>query len=736
MIESGIINVTISIMIFAGIVVHSRIRAFRDIVVFAPDILIAFYTLIFGIIIVFQSSIGRFNEIFHANSIILLYLPFACVLANNQGHLESLRQNAAKWLISATFLTAVYIVLDKWDYNIGYDSFISDAIITVFLGFGLLRVTGFQRAVLLLTMLIWSVFHISSSLVLQASLSFTLGTITFIRVAFMNNSSIYNRFAFSPEELVESGVIPFLILDLSGRIIYANREFNEFSGYRDSDINDKDAIELFEIPNNWTLKINPNEGNKRIRCNLLAKDGRRLPILLWLNEIRRNNKDLKSLICFIYDESEHQAMKAKLNAEARRFSGLHETSKALSSSLEMRDVLEAITGAAESLTDSDTCTVFLFNHTKQKIKAIYSTEEIYSDEVMDFEFSVGQGLTGRVVGEGRPLIENYDDKHSLAVLIPGTPDDEESILSAPLLVKNVVIGALTLYKTGKKKFDDENIDTLTVFASQAASALETSRLYMKLKESEKVYRSSVDLAGDGIMFIDYETGKITDANETIKNMLAYSRAEIVARNVWELHPQLQMRIVKQLWQSVVGNGSDFLPEIEYVSKDRKIIPASINASVIATGDVKFIQWVVRDMSEYKRTIERMSFFHDVFNSLEEPVMITEANGGVCFANEAFKALLFVDSGTGDCDCTGDKKISLRSLGMPVLEEIWDKVKNKSRFTREVTFDSNQDDAVIKTAHIFAKYDNSQTLTHHIWMFRPGPESKAEENKPIPAAIRR
>ena len=732
MVESGIINVVIFIMIFAGILINSRIRAFRDTVVFAPEILIAVYSLVFGITVIFHASIPYFDETFSAITIILLYLPLACVVANNQGHFSSSKMYPVKWLISAIILTIIYAALDRGDSNFGYDSLISDAIITIYFGIALLRLGGIQRIMLLLAIMIWSAFHLSTSMGLQASLSFTLGAIAYIRVVFMNNSSVFNRFEFFAEDLIESSVIPFLILDLSGRIVYTSREFTEFSGYSDSDIINKDAIELFEIPNNWILKIDPNEENKRVRCNLLAKNGRRLTILLWLNEIRRNNKDLKNLICFVNDESDHQVMKAKLNAEARRFSGLHKTSKALSSSLEMRDVLEAIAGAAESLTDSETCTVFLLNHTKQTINAIYSTEEIYSDEVMSFEFPVGQGLTGRAIAEGRPIIENYDDKHSLAVLIPGTSDDKESILSAPLLVKNVVIGALTLYKTGKKIFDDENIETLTVFAAQAALALETSRLFMKLKESEKVYRSSVNLSGEGIMFIDYDTGKITDANETIKNMLVYSRAEIVARNVWELHPQPQMRIVRQLWQSVRGNESDFLSEIEYESKDGRIIPASINASIIATGDVKFIQWVVRDMSEYKRTIERLTFFYDVFESLEEPVLITEANGTVCFANEAFKTLLFVD--TDAIDSTDDKKISLRSLGMPVLEEIWDMVKNKSRFTRQVLFDSKQEDSVIKTAHIFGKYDNSQTLTHHIWMFRPGPVSETEENKPMPTAI--
>ncbi|MEE9552656.1 MAG: PAS domain S-box protein [candidate division Zixibacteria bacterium] len=734
MIESGFINVAISIMIFTGILINARIRKLKDTALIAPEILIAVYSMASGVIIIFYASAPYFEETFHAITVILLYLPFACVLAANQGHFAHLKKNPTKWLISAIIMTIIYATLDRGDYNFGYDSFISDIVITIFFGFGLLRIRGIQRIMLLLAVIIWSAFHLSTFIAFQASLCFTLGALAYVRVTFMNNSSVFNRFEFFAEDLVESSVIPFLILDLSGRIVYANREFIDFSGYDNSEINNKEAIELFEIPNNWMLKIDPYGGYKRVRCTLLAKDGRKLPILLWLNEIRGNGKDLKNLICYIYDESEHQVMKDKIIAGARRFSGLHETSRALTSSLEMRDVLETIAGAAESLTDSETCTVFMLDHNKQMINAIFSTEEIYSDEVMNFEFSVGQGLTGRVVGEGRPLIQNYNDENDLAVLIPGTSDDEESILSAPLLAKNVVIGALTLYKTGKKIFDDENLETLTVFASQAASAIETSRLYMKLKESEKVYRSSVDLAGDGIMFVDSETGKITDANEMIKNLLDYSRAEIVAKYIWELHPQPQMQIARQLWQSVRGNGNDILSEIEYESKDGKIIAASINASIIAAGDVKFIQWVVRDMSEYKRTIDRMAFFYDVFDALEEPVLITEANGAIFFSNISFKSFLHIDSDLGDC--TGNSKVSLRSLNMPDLDEIWEKVSGKARYTKQVVLKIGREDRVTKNVHVFAKYDKNTTLTHYIWMFRPVAENEVRGQNRHPADIMR
>ena len=726
MFENGLFNVVIATAILIGIVSNAKIRQFRDAASYAPEILIAIYTLLLGTAIIFHTSLSHFIRIIHSNSTLLLFLPYACAVANSHGFSGESKKSSIKWLSIGLLLAVFFLFSNRADYNYGNATFISEALITIFFGLGILRFTGYQRIILLLAVMIWSAFQISGGVSLPAGLSFTIGVISFVRVGLLGKSTFFEKSGFHAQDIVDAGVHPFLILDLSGKIVLANNEFIGFSGYSQSEIDGKEAIELFEIPNNWMLKINPNEGFKKIRCHLLLKNGEKIPILMWLNEIRNNSRDLKGLICYFYDESEHQSMRDKLNEEARRFAGLHETSKALSSSLEMRDVLEAIADAAESLTNSETCSVFLLDHSRQMIKAIHSTDEVYSDEVMNFEFPVGQGLTGRAVGEGRPQMQNFDDEEDLAVLIPGTADDEESILSAPLLAKNVVIGALTLYKTGKKKFNEENLETLTVFASQAASALETSRLYMKLKDSEKVYRASVDLAGDGIIFIDSETGKITDANETMKSMLDYSRAEIVSKYIWELHPQPYMQVARQLWQSARNNGNDVLSEIEYETKNGKIIPASINASVIATGDINFIQWVVRDMSEYKRTINRMTFFHDIFLNLDEPVLITDSSGMVSFVNHAFKPYLSADFEASDY--TGVSKISLRSLGLSVLEELWEQVKGKTGLTRQIAFNFERNNQVTKTVHISPKYDNDSNLTHYIWSFYPAEEIESQFKK--------
>jgi len=713
MIENGILDLIVGLASFVGIVLNIRVRHISDTVCLLPEFLVALLLTSFGTVRIMQFAYGMPVEMIHTVGILLFFLPVVYALNDNAVEVGPARRPVLAWFLPAVLLTLAHLIIN-YIMPLGQFDDVLEVIIALFFGLSILRFKGFQRFVLITAILIWGSFHLTSTIDFASHLIIILGSIVFYKMNYSNNASVFDNFDFKAEDFIDANVHPFIILNLSGRIVYANNEFALISGYDRKDLIGREAIDLFEIPSNWVMKINPNEGFKKIRCQLLTRGKEKIPILLWLNEINKFGKALKNLVCFIYDESEYQMMEKKINAEARRFAGLHETSKALSSSLEMNDVLEAIASAAETLTDSDTCTLFSLDHSRQVIRPLYSTEQDYSDEVMNFELPIGQGLTGRVVGDGKARIQNYDDETDLAVHIPGTSDEEESIICAPLLAKNVVIGALTLYKTGKKRFNKENLETLSVFASQAASALETSRLYMKLKDSEKVYRSSVDLAGDGIMFVDTETGKITDANEAAKKMLDYTRSELVAKYIWELHPQPLMQTARQLWQSVKKNGKDIISEIQYESRSGRVIPASVNASMIATGDLEFIQWVVRDMSEYKRIIDKMGFFQKILTNLTEPVMITDNKGSIYFANRALKEIFSVDLELGDY--SGKEKINIRSLRIPALDEITDKLQLQSSYAGEISLNSGRGGRDSKMVHILPNYDPGSKLTYFFWTF--------------------
>ena len=342
---------------------------------------------------------------------------------------------------------------------------------------------------------------------------------------------------------------------------------------------------------------------------------------------------------------------------------------------------------------------------------------------MNFEMAVGKGLTGAVVADGKPRIQNFDDGNKLAVQVPGTTEQEESLLSMPMVTKDTVIGALTLYKIGRRRFEEDDLKSLTVFASQAAAIIETSRLYMQLKASERLYRYSVDLAGDAILFVDFENGKIGDANEMACKLFKYSKAELISMRIWELNPEDQMHTVKRLWEEARQTGWGKLGEVDYISKDSQKLPATVTVSVIRTSEMNSIQWMVRDISEYKRSLEKVGFFHQVFERLDEPILLTNYKGKILFSNKSFNQHFGLDRDRlMKCDVAS---ISLEGSALDVLTPCWMKLRSREYVVDEICIESRSQRAVRKTVSILPHRNSSGDIKYYVWFFHSPMEKSPE-----------
>ena len=72
--------------------------------------------------------------------------------------------------------------------------------------------------------------------------------------------------------------------------------------------------------------------------------------------------------------------------------------------------------------------------------------------------------------------------------------------------------------------------------SPDSGAAERKRILDALKVSEIRYRRLFETAKDGILILDAATGRITDANPYLQELLGYSRAELLGKMLWEIGP--------------------------------------------------------------------------------------------------------------------------------------------------------------------------------------------------------
>jgi diguanylate cyclase (GGDEF)-like protein len=122
----------------------------------------------------------------------------------------------------------------------------------------------------------------------------------------------------------------------------------------------------------------------------------------------------------------------------------------------------------------------------------------YHDETPEqLQVKFGEGITGWVARHR--LAQNLPDaaKDPRANTIPGTEDDlDESMLLAPMLFEDQVLGVLVLSKLGLHQFSDDDLRLLVIYASFAAQAFSNADATEKLRaQSEALERQLTNQRG-------------------------------------------------------------------------------------------------------------------------------------------------------------------------------------------------------------------------------------------------
>jgi GAF domain-containing protein len=105
-----------------------------------------------------------------------------------------------------------------------------------------------------------------------------------------------------------------------------------------------------------------------------------------------------------------------------------------------------------------------------------------ADAVKKFRVPVGHGIAGLVVASGQAIAigDAGSDPRLASDIAQSVGYVPQTILCVPLFYGNRIIGALELLDKNAGTFSASDMETLALFANQAAVALELSRLYQDI----------------------------------------------------------------------------------------------------------------------------------------------------------------------------------------------------------------------------------------------------------------
>jgi PAS domain S-box-containing protein len=182
-----------------------------------------------------------------------------------------------------------------------------------------------------------------------------------------------------------------------------------------------------------------------------------------------------------------------------------------------------------------------------------------------------------------------------------------SVLSLPLVKQGRLIALLYLENNlAPRVFTPARIAVLKLLASQAATALENTRLYEDLAGREARIRRLVDANIIGI-FIFGLNGQILDANDAFLSMIGYDRQDLASGRVrWTdlTPPEWLDRDTRQRVPELKETGILAPFEKEYIRKDGSRVPVLIGGASFEGNEDEGVTFVL-DMTERKRSDEAL-----------------------------------------------------------------------------------------------------------------------------------
>ncbi len=348
--------------------------------------------------------------------------------------------------------------------------------------------------------------------------------------------------------------------------------------------------------------------------------------------------------------------------QLQKLTVLYEMSKALTSVLDLEDLLKKIATEISRLLSSKGCIIRLLEDNKLKIKSCYGLPDGVDQEM---ELSLGEGIAGWVAANDKPLLVEDASKMPQNMRLPLI--NAKSVICAPLKVGEKVIGTLGLYDKydmhgNLVSFTNEDLNTVEGFASILSLAIERSEIYeselnrqKKFGEDRKRLNVLFDSVQGGIITLDRDY-VITSVNKYIEEWVATPADELVGRNTLDIfHEKIgicphcaakatfETGEINSIMQS---RGMNYAELTAYPIKDET---GEITESVVFIMDItERVLYQEETLGLYREVIQTKEYLESIINNSADAIVTSDLEGLVTSWNQGAEKIF----GFSEKDVTG------------------------------------------------------------------------------------
>lgn len=139
----------------------------------------------------------------------------------------------------------------------------------------------------------------------------------------------------------------------------------------------------------------------------------------------------------------------------------------------------------------------------------------------------------------------------------------------------------------------------------------------RIEKRLKRFRAAIDSTADNIFLIDYEKGYFIDVNESACKNLGFSRDEFLKLRPQDINPQYSRQYIKNILEEygVVKSNYDHTMETTHTKRDGSVIDVEVFIKVTDIEDEKIIVAVARDITERKKTQQKLTQYAEELKEL-------------------------------------------------------------------------------------------------------------------------
>ncbi|HHS12637.1 MAG TPA: GAF domain-containing protein [bacterium] len=135
----------------------------------------------------------------------------------------------------------------------------------------------------------------------------------------------------------------------------------------------------------------------------------------------------------------------------------------------------------------------------------------------------------RAVHDQKPVVVHFLEEVPKGDFLEWlSPSPVQSVAVVPIMQEDQAVGVIGVFYTADQGFEEEDIKTLVSIADQAAIAMESGRLYERVKASEERYRTLFQSAGTCLAILD-ESLHFQEVNRAFESLSGYRAKELIVK---------------------------------------------------------------------------------------------------------------------------------------------------------------------------------------------------------------